>query len=115
MSTGAGVSDVRGHPPSGTKLWETEVQTLCLFSINRAIPGEGGWLEGIHVDGVPVSLLSDICTSCLGKDMGGLLPYFQGHCLEWGGWNIASVSEKVWIRLNVSVPCIITKLPIVSP
>lgn len=56
MSAEAGVSDVEGGPPSGTKLWEMEAQTLRLFSINLEIPEGGCWPVAIHVDGRPCSL-----------------------------------------------------------
>ena len=56
MSTEAGVSDVEGGLPSGTKLWEMEAQTLFSFSINWEIPEGGCWPLAIHVDGRPCSL-----------------------------------------------------------
>ena len=53
MSAEVGVSDLKGDPPSSTKLWEMKTQTLHLFSINWEMPERGGWLEAVHIDGHP--------------------------------------------------------------
>lgn len=46
----------KGGPTDGAKVWETEAQTLCLFSINWEIPEGELWLENVCIGGCLCSL-----------------------------------------------------------